>query len=323
MIREILPRLYRIRISLPRSPLKALNSYLIASPERFLLIDTGMNREECLRQMHRALKELNVDLRKTDLFITHWHIDHLGLVSALPTPSSRVYFNRPEARALLRSFEDTWKVFSRFAREHGFPPEELKQVFKVHPARCSPKEHPDFHLLGEGDELKIGDYSFVCLETPGHSPGHLCLYEPNKKILVAGDHLLASISPNIPLFSDQMNPLKEYLESLDKLYRLEVKLVLPGHGRIFRNHRRRIRELKHHHQVRAKEILHLLLTYGEQTAYQVASRMSWELNYRSWQEFPPSQKWFAFGEALSHLAYLEERGMVGRRKAERVLFYCK
>ena len=70
MVEEILPNLYKIEIPLPGSPLKALNSYLIKSQGRFLVIDTGMNREECMREMVSGLKRLDVDLRKTDFFIT-------------------------------------------------------------------------------------------------------------------------------------------------------------------------------------------------------------------------------------------------------------
>ena len=83
MIEEILANLYKIEIPLPESPLKALNSYVIKNSERNLIIDTGWNQEECMNAMQTGLKELGVDLRKTDFFITHLHADHLGLVSTL------------------------------------------------------------------------------------------------------------------------------------------------------------------------------------------------------------------------------------------------
>ena len=322
MVKQILPNLYRVKIPLPESPLRTLNSYFIVSPERCLIIDTGMNQEECLRRMQSALRELNVDLKRTDFFITHWHADHLGLVSTLAAPNSRIYFNQKEARILTSTFKERWWGIVEFARRHGFPKEELESVFNTHPARYGFKEHLDFSIVKEGDEISIGDYNFVCLETPGHSPGHLCLYEPNKKVLISGDHLLEDISPNVSLYSDKANPLQEYLDSLDRIYELEVQLVLPGHGRIFQNHRRRVRELKRHHEARVGEVLSLLKK-GEQTAYEIASQMSWELNYKNWEDFPAFQKWFAFGEALSHLAYLEEKGLVARRINNEVKFYLK
>ncbi|GAH19644.1 unnamed protein product, partial [marine sediment metagenome] len=173
----------------------------------------------------------------------------------------------------------------------------------------SGRGHLDFHILKEGDTISIGDYLFKCIETPGHTRGHMCLYEPNKKILMSGDHILIDITPNISLWSDDEDPLKEYLSSLDKVYNLDIKLVLPGHRSAFENCKERIEELKHHHQTRANEVLSIL-EKGTQNAYQVASHMTWDMSYEFWEQFPPSQKWFAFGEAVAHLKYLEEKGKV-------------
>src|SRR4030042_4586972 len=97
MIEELLPDLYRVEIPLPRSPLKALNSYVIKGNGRFLIIDTGMNREECLRPMRSALQKLDIDLNRADFFITHLHADHSGLVGVLPPDSSKIYFNKTDA----------------------------------------------------------------------------------------------------------------------------------------------------------------------------------------------------------------------------------
>jgi glyoxylase-like metal-dependent hydrolase (beta-lactamase superfamily II) len=165
--------------------------------------------------------------------------------------------------------------------------------------------------LKEGNTISIGDYAFRCIETPGHTRGHMCLYEPNKKIFVAGDHILNDISPNIQLWSDEWNPLKEYLASLEKVYELDIELVLPGHRSISRNCRERIQELKHHHEKRFDEVISIL-ERGSKNAFRVASQMSWDILYDSWDLFPVSQKWFAIGEAIAHLKYLEEKGIIRR-----------
>ena len=91
MIKEILPNLYRIEVPLPRNPLQAVNSYVIKAKGQSLIIDTGMNRKECMDVMSSGLKELNVDLKEADFFITHLHADHLGLVSNLATDTSTIY----------------------------------------------------------------------------------------------------------------------------------------------------------------------------------------------------------------------------------------
>jgi len=88
--------------------------------------------------------------------------------------------------------------------------------------------------------------------------------------------------------------LAEYLESLDKTLAFDIQLVLPGHRKPFKNCKERIQELKLHHRKRAKEVLSIL-GKGSQDAFQVASQMSWDLTYDSWDQFPVPQKWFATG----------------------------
>ncbi|MFC1825157.1 MBL fold metallo-hydrolase, partial [Thermodesulfobacteriota bacterium] len=185
------------------------------------MIDTGMNREECLDPMISSLKELEVDLNKTDFFITHLHADHLGLVGELSTESSTIYFNRVEAPIVNMEKDEAEKRFGemfKFYVSNGFPPEELKKAFADHPGQRYRQKGPQvFSLLKEGDTIDIGDYSFRCIETPGHSPGHMCLYEAEKKILVSGDHILFDITPNITCWPELGNALKSYLASLEKV----------------------------------------------------------------------------------------------------------
>lgn len=139
----------------------------------------------------------------------------------------------------------------------------------------------------------------------------MCLYEPKCKILFSGDHILDTITPNIALWSEGDDPLKRYLESLDKVNGYEVGRVLPGHRQPFDNHRRRIAELKKHHEIRAEEVISILKK-GRQNAYQVASQMTWDIDQELWEDFPVPQKWFASGEALAHLQYLLGKGRIKR-----------
>jgi glyoxylase-like metal-dependent hydrolase (beta-lactamase superfamily II) len=308
MVEEILTNLYKIEIPLPNSPLKALNSYVIKDSERNLVIDTGWNQEECMNAMQTGLRKLGVDIRKTDFFITHLHADHFGLVSNLITDTTTIYFNQPDADRFRSGFP--WDHFVNFARLNGYPENELRAIRQTHPGfMFRAKEDLVFYILKEGDTISIGDYVFKCVETPGHTWGHMCLHEPNKKIFVAGDHILNDITPNIQLWSDEWNPLKEYLASLEKVYEIDIELVLPGHRGIFKNCKERIGELKNHHQRRLDEIISILGKHNK-NAFQVASQMTWDITYDSWDLFPVSQKWFATGEAISHLKYLEGIGKI-------------
>jgi len=319
MTEELLPNLFRIKIPLPENPLKYLNSYVIMGSERNLIIDTGLNRKECLDAMHTGLRELNLDLEETDFFITHLHADHFGLVSKLVAATRKTYFNRPDTE-IIEAWEG-WETMINYGGQNGFPKDALRAALNSHPGyKFSSSWVPELSILRDDDTITIGDYRFKCIETPGHTRGHTCLYEPRKKILISGDHILSDITPNIQCWSDQEDPLKNYLASLDKVHQLDVDLVLPGHRRVFRNLRERIAELKKHHRNRAEEVL-VILSKGPRNAFQVASEMTWDISYESWEQFPLSQKWFATGEAIAHLRYLEEKGRLLRKTEGEVTFF--
>jgi glyoxylase-like metal-dependent hydrolase (beta-lactamase superfamily II) len=319
---EILPGLYRVNVPLPGSPLKATNSYVIKGTHRSLVVDTGWNREDCMVALVSGLNECGVDLDQADFLITHMHADHSGLVSALAREGARIYFGQADAEIIRSTTPERWQKMIDSAYKWGFPKQELEKAVGSHPGRrYSPNTSLNFCVLKDGDRTGIGDYSFRCIETPGHTPGHICLYEPSKKVFICGDHILFDITPNITLSVEDRNPLKEYLTSLDKVYDLDVELVLPGHRSIFRDQKERIRELKQHHQTRLKEVISIL-GKGKQNAFQVASQMTWAIGYNSWGLFPPAQKLFAFGEALAHLKYLEREGQVAWQiEDERIMFF--
>jgi hypothetical protein len=90
--------------------------------------------------------------------------------------------------------------------------------------------------------------------------------------------------------------------------------------RIFKNCRERMQELKDHHRNRADEII-TILKRGRKNAFQVASEMTWDITWKSWDRFPVSQKWFATGEAIAHLKYLREKEMVIGEMHEGKLIY--
>lgn len=319
MADEVSPNIFRTAIPLPQNPLRAINSYVIKGEDRFLMIDTGMNRPECMEAMRAGLKELQVDLEKTDFFVTHLHADHLGLVSELIRGGNKIYFNRPDAEVI--NDKNHWDDMLASAAVNGFPESELQSALQKHPGRRYHARGPlNLTLLKEGDEVRIGSYLFRCVETPGHTPGHLCLYEPRHKIFFSGDHLLDDITPNISLWTANDDPLQKYLESLEKIDAYEIARVLPGHRQPFDHHRRRIAELKEHHEVRTEEVA-AILKNGTQNAYQVASQMTWDIDCDEWEDFPIPQKWFASGEALAHLQFLQGKGRVQKTSRDGKIFF--
>jgi len=315
---------YRIQIPLPLLELQSVNCYVIKGPERNLMIDTGMDDHACKQAIESALKEREIDLKQTDFFITHCHIDHFGLVASLIRNGSTVYINRLEADIIRRvrsgAIVSDWTTFIVVS---GFPENKIENIFPPEGARPYRTENSlPFLYLEDGDSLSIGDYHFACVATPGHTNGHMCLYEPQSKVFVAGDHLLNDITPGIHGFTHG-NPLKDYLSSLDKVATLDIDRVLPGHRGLFKNYRERIMEIRIHHEERAREVVSIL-SEGAMNTYEVASRMTWDVDCDSWQVFPAQQKFFATAEAFAHLRYLEEKEVVmGQIKDKRIVYSSK
>ncbi len=318
MIEEIADDMFRIELPIPNSPLQTVNTYLLKGEERDLLVDSGMDEEECKASLQKALHNLGTNLEKIDFFITHLHIDHFGLAPTLASNGATIYLNAPEA--FFFGNINLWEKGFEYGKINGFPEEDLKKHLVQKPrflkeiprkelriaAENNSVNSPDghrFQILGEGDDLNIGNHSFKCVFTPGHSRGHTCLYEPSQKIIFSGDHILEDITPAIFLWpGEDRDPLAEYLKSLDKVFGLDVSYVLPGHRSPFQKHRKRIKELKQHHQDRENEITSVMNAKGKH-AFEIASKVTWNIP-RPWDEFALELKWMALAETLAHLNHL-------------------
>ncbi len=323
MIREVLANIFQIKVQLPHSPLGHLNSYLIKSEEKNLLIDTGLNFPQAFQSLREGISKAGIRLEElTGILLTHFHVDHVGLIPRFKEASENIkllmYHVEVElSRLMSNEFEGYMESMEAFLEAHGAPSSIAMNLQRFHPAFFNPQAYQELAAsalpLEDGQEISVGDYNFQVLWTPGHSPGHICLYEPSLKILVSGDHLLPTITPHIAQFMEDTDPLRDYLNSLERIEKLDVELVLPAHEETFTNHRERIEQLKDHHKQRLIEIMDELKA-GSLTAYMLASKVHWNVNYKSWDDFPSFQKYLALGETVAHLNLLEQKGLVRRTK---------
>ena len=324
MVRKINPHLYSIKIRLPGSPLRDLNSYVIVTPNRNLLIDTGFNMPGCMNDMLRGIKELDLDMSRTDFLITHAHADHFGLVNKLAEPECQVFIGEMDVSLLRKEWGDGtyWlKVMAQFVKE-GFPAGLIKNALDMNPARALAGARPaSLTPLKDGQLLTVGDIQLRCVHTPGHSPGHICLYNEIDKYMILGDHVLFDITPNITTWPNMRNSLGKYLNSLRETMNYDVCLPLPAHRECHCTLAERISQLLAHHDKRLNEIVEIIRKNPGSNAYDIAGNMEWLIKAKSWEYFPLAQKWFAIGEALAHLYYLQEESVIRSEMAGDTVVY--
>lgn len=314
MPEEILKNIYRIEVPLPNNPLRTLNSYLIRGEDRSLLVDTGFRQPECRAVLLNALEKLAVNRDTLDVFGTHIHSDHIGLAPELVGPGRSIYLGAGDFHwAASEESNLYWKVMDeRFLRE-GFPEEEISALLYTNPARNYGPELdlPSYQVVRGGDRFEIGGHQLEVVEAPGHTPGMVCLWMEEEGVMFTADHILFDITPNITMWPNMDNSLGTYLDSLKRFRNYPVKRSLPGH-REEGDYVGRIDALLLHHEHRVRETEAIVCARPGMTTYEIAGHMTWAIRAKNWQDFPLIQKWFAVGEALSHLDHLCSLGSIVR-----------
>ncbi|MBC3888794.1 MBL fold metallo-hydrolase [Acetobacterium paludosum] len=325
MIKKIVeqPEIYSVYIPLPNNPLKNLNCYVMKTDAGNLVVDTGFNQPECFEALTEGLRELNVDMNNTTLFLTHIHSDHTGLIERIRTEKTRVIMGAKDYNYFSRSLSgNVWKLFNQRFIEEGFPESDVYAQEKVNPAVVYALKNLFKAIpINDGESFFIGKYEFECVLTPGHTPGHTCLYLKNEKIMFLGDHVLFDISPNITCWPYVKDSLNDYLTSLDKIATYDIRVALPGHRKNEMDVYERIAQLKKHHAERIESTLDIVKKKEYQNAYEIAGQLKWSLRGKTWAECPIQQKWFAVGETMSHLDYLVERNRIVRIKDQNIFVY--
>jgi glyoxylase-like metal-dependent hydrolase (beta-lactamase superfamily II) len=166
-------------------------------------------------------------------------------------------------------------------------------------------------LLADGDTLDLPGRHLRVVWTPGHTPGHICLYDADHDVLLTGDHLLPRISPNIGLTPGmQDSPLADYLDSLRAMSGYGSAEALPAHEYRFRGIAGRAETLVKHHDVRAREVLDVTAAAGQPTIWDVTTKLTWS---RGWDKITGFMRRAALLETAAHVQYLEQLGQLAVR----------
>lgn len=320
-MKKVIEAVWQLKIPIPHNALGFTYPYLLVNEAT--LIDTGIGTKQAYHAFEKQLKTTGLTVHNIKrIILTHLHPDHLGLVEPIKSHSEAEVYAHGEALAVLESrMISTQERYAQMQREmemlgnlsrtkgHFFQRIHRPSTFKIDRA------------LRDGDKIELDDFTLTVIWTPGHSPEHICLYNEKRRLLFSGDHILPKITSHISLHpSEDTDPLKDFLDSLEKLRELPVDLILPAHEHVFKRLDARINELKRHHEIRCQEVL-ASIGNEEKTVFQIASRISWDVV--SWHLMSFRIKRMAALETLAHLVYLRNRGQVEERKKKGTMYFCK
>ena len=289
-----------------------VNVYLI-DDDPLTLVDAGPNSGTSFDALQRGVEGLGHSLEDIGLVIvTHQHIDHLGLVGLVASRSAAEVAALDVAVPFVERFSEEAQADDDFGRDvmlrHGIPEDvvfalqSVSRAFRAWGARADVTR-----VLHHGERLQFRDRSLEVYHRPGHSPTDTVFLDPERRTLLAADHLLAHISSN-PLITrprdgttERPRALMTYLRSLRETREMDFDMVLPGHGDPVTDHRALIDERLRMHRRRAEK-LHGLITERPRSAYELAQSL--------WGNIAVTQAYLTLSEVLGHTDILLDEGRV-------------
>jgi glyoxylase-like metal-dependent hydrolase (beta-lactamase superfamily II) len=311
-VEQVRPGLWSIPVPLP-IPLRYVFVYAFETGKGPFLVDAGWNTDDAFDALSAGLRQGGFEMADVQgVMVTHIHPDHYGLAGRVREASGAwISLHPADARLIQDRYIEPADLLERVSgmlRRMGAPPDEVKVLTgAAMPVRpLVDPVLPDV-LLEDGARPEVPGWDLSAIWTPGHTPGHLCFWEPANELLLTGDHVLPRITPNIsynPQAGD--DPLGDFLRALDRLEEYQPREVLPAHEHRFVGLHRRLQELRDHHAQRFREVL-VAIQGGHTTAWEIASRMVWS---RPWDQIDGWMRRAAVSEAVAHLVALDRRGVV-------------
>jgi glyoxylase-like metal-dependent hydrolase (beta-lactamase superfamily II) len=300
--------IHELRLPIPWED-EFVNCFLFSTGGAVDLLDCGIGSEASIAMIHRAIAEVGgPGARLRRLVITHIHPDHFGAAGVLASQGGvEVYMHRLEVPMVSPRYlelEELIAEVGRHLRVNGAPEADAEAL------QNASRSLRDFVVpteaaveLDGAETIELGGRRLRVEWTPGHSPGHVCLFDAEERLLFAGDQLLPEISPNVGLHPQSTpNPLGDFLASVDRLVDLGPERVMPAHGRPFRDVAPLAARLRSHHARRKDQIARLVA--GREMS-------GWEVAIELWGERPHLwEKRLALQEALAHLQDLAVEGRV-------------
>lgn len=298
-----------LRMPLPFS-LNHINLWLLRDDNGWVIVDTGVNTRTSRDVWNTTFETAMGSDPVTHVIATHLHPDHVGCAGWLVHQFNvDLWMTREEYMICRVLVNDTGREAPeealRFYTAAGYSDEQLqkyKENFGMF-GRVVAALPQSYKRMQDGDLLSFAGQEWEVIVGRGHSPEHACLYDRTRNILISGDQILPTISPNVSVWptEPQADPLKDWFDSIDKLEAAlpEDVLVLPAHGKPFRGAHIRLEQLRKEHTEGLEKLLE-----SANTPRRAVDVFGILFN----STITDSNRIMATGEALSHLTYLCNTG---------------
>jgi glyoxylase-like metal-dependent hydrolase (beta-lactamase superfamily II) len=318
MITQVFDRIYMLQLPIP-FPIKTANVYFIDDSPR-TLVDTGIKTEASLEALRKNMETLGFGFHHIKrILITHGHIDHYGHAKKLSSLSGAPVYIHPKEYGRIRSTLHSLGFLKSILLRNGIPRSWVEEAIRyIESAQTLADPLEEAFFLTDGDVIPFQSMTWTAVHCPGHSPGLLCFHWPEKKTMFTSDHLLKEVTPNPILnvtenvFPFRYPSLREYLTSLEKIERMDLSLLLPGHGEMIHDSKGLIQKVFAHHRERT-ELITTILSKGDKTPFEIATDL--------FPGVPPFEVFLGISEAVGHLEILREKKRIRVMEKEGIDIY--
>jgi glyoxylase-like metal-dependent hydrolase (beta-lactamase superfamily II) len=324
---EVLTGIHQFRLPMAGSRLRHINGYLIKGDDGYTLVDCGWDAPDVLEALRSELRDIGADLGDIrTLVITHFHADHYGLAGTLVRLGKlRLMMHRLDWLHVRTVMSDTAAMVrssTAWLQRNGLPETSWSDDDRraMQSFQRFTVVQPDVELE-DAARIPVGPHELQVVWTPGHTQGHICLFDADRRLILTGDHVLDPITPSVGLSRPGLgNPLGAFLHSLRKVAALDADLVLPAHGEPFRGLKNRVDQILAHHDEREAAAL-ATLADGPASGAMVAGQLPWTRRAIRYGDLEPLQQRMALSETIAHLEELRATGRVVTTEENGKIYY--